>query len=257
MPADLVARLTSRALVPGEVRTGWELGDYLRLMDRRGVDQEVDALVARARGMRRIDPDRLRAVLAALADPPTAELNKARIAAAAGFPVTTLTPYVDLLVELGVIGLLPGSRAAVAKRAIGRPQVVFTDPALARHLAGDSLSGLEDLSGRRRLAPLLRGMVAAHLLQQQPTSQVEHRVSHLRERNGLEVDLVIELPDDSILGIEVRTAASLRPHQFGRLRALADRADRRFQGGVVLNTAARGHSYGHRMWSLPIAAVWE
>lgn len=257
MPADLVARLGSRALVPGEVRTPWSVSDYVALMDRPGVVEELEDVVRRARALRRLDPDRMRGVLRALADPPAAELNKARIAEAAGLPVTTLSPYVDLLVRLGVLVLLPGSRAAVAKRAIGRPQAVFADPAVARHLAGDPVALLADLSGRSRLAPLLRGVVAAELLRQQETSAVEHRVAYLRERNGLEVDLVLELADESLFAIEVRTAASLRPHQFTSLHALARRAGGRFRGGVVLNTAHRGHVYGPRLWSLPIATIWD
>lgn len=257
MAADLVARLGSRALVPGEVRTSWSVPDYVALMERPGVAEELEDVVRRARGMRRLDPDRMRAVLAALANPPAAELNKARIAQAAGLPVTTLSPYVDLLVRLGVLVLLPGSRAAVAKRAIGRPQAVFADPAVARHLSGVPAADLADLSGRSRLAPLLRGMVAAELLRQQATSTVEYRVAYLRERNGLEVDLVVELPDERLYGIEVRTAASLRPHQFAGLDALARRAGGRFRGGLVLNTAGRGHVYGPRRWSLPIATIWD
>jgi predicted AAA+ superfamily ATPase len=255
--ADFVARLGSRAPAPDEVRSAWELGDYLARLDRPGAADELSAIVRRARRRRRLDPDRLHAVLAALADPPAAELNKARIAAAAGLPVTTLSPYVDVLVHLDVVRLLPGCRAAVAKRAIGRPAAVFADPGLARHLTGASSAALEDLGGRRLLTDLLRGAVAAELLRQRETARVEHRVSHLRERNGLEVDLVIELPDDTLFGIEVRTAASLRPHQFASLHALARRAGGRFRGGVVLNTATRGHRYGARLWSLPIATVWD
>ncbi len=79
----------------------------------------------------------------------------------------------------------------------------------------------------------------------------------LRERNGLVVDLVVELPDERVFGIEVRTAAGVRPHQFDALQALARRAGSRMIGGVVLNTAARGHRYGPALWSLPIAAVWS
>ncbi|MBM7516528.1 DUF4143 domain-containing protein [Nocardioides nitrophenolicus] len=257
MAADLVARLGSRALVPGEVRTPWSVPDYVALTDRPGVADHLADVVRRARALRRLDPDRMWAVLRALADPPAAELNKARIAAAAGLPVTTLSPYVELLVRLGVVVLLPGSRAAAAKRAIGRPRAMFADPAVARHLAGVSVEELGELSGRSRLAPLLRGMVAAELLRQQPTSAVEYRVAYLRERNGLEVDLVVELPDDGLYGIEVRTAASLRPHQFTGLEALSRRAGGRFRGGVVLNTAGRGHVHGPRLWSLPIATLWE
>lgn len=257
MAADFVARLGSRGTVPGEVRTVWDVERYVAATARAVTDDELRRIARRARAVRRTDPGRLSALLAALADPPMGELNKARLGAAAGIPPTTLQPYVDVLVEIGVLRLLPGSRSSSARRAIGRPQVVFDDPALARHLAGHAPAELAAFSGRSKLAPLLLTMVAAELLRQQSTSTVEHRVAYLRERNGLEVDLVVELADDSLYGIEVRTAASLRPHQFTSLQALARRAGGRFRGGVVLNTAQRGHVYGPRLWSLPIAALWD
>lgn len=255
--ADFVARLGSRGTVPGEVRTAWDVERYVAATAREVTDDELRRIARRARAVRRTDPGRLAALLAALADPPMGELNLARLGAAAGIPPTTLQPYVYVLVEIGVLRLLPGCRAAAAKRAIGRPRVVFDDPALARHLAGHTPAGLTAFSGRPQLAPLLRTMVAAELLRQQGTSVVEHRVSHLRERNGLEVALVVELPDDSLYGLEVLTASGLRPHQFARLEALARRAGARFRGGVVLNTASAGHRYGPRLWGLPIASVWE
>jgi hypothetical protein len=255
--ADFVARLGSRGTVPGDLRTAWDLERYVAATARPVTDEELQRIAQRARAVRRTDAGRLGALLSALADPPMGELNKARLGAAAGIPPTTLQPYVDVLVEIGVLRLLPGSRSSAAKRAIGRPQAVFDDPALARHLAGHTPAELVAFSGRHELAPLLRTVVAAELLRQQQTSAVEHRVAYLRERNGLEVDLVVELPDDSLYGIEVRTAASLRPHQFTALHALARRAGGRFRGGVVLNTAQRGHVYGPRLWSLPIATLWD
>ena len=127
----------------------------------------------------------------------------------------------------------------MAKRAIGRPRVVFTDPAVARHLAGVSAHQLTEFEGRTRLAPLLEGVAVEELLRQRATSEVDYRLGHLRERNGLEVDLLVELPDDTVYGIEVRTAAGFRPHQFRALEALAVRAGSRFRGGIVLNTGVR------------------
>lgn len=258
MPLDLITRLGSRAMVPGDERTGREIADYVELMVRPGVPQELDDLLGgRSRSFGRLDPVRVRALARALADPPGAEFNRVRLGAAAGVPPTTLPPYVDLLVQLGVVALVPGCRSPVARRAIGRPRLVFTDVAVARHLAGCPAPDLVAFSGRRLLAPLLRNLVAAELLRQQAESAAGYRISHLRERNGLAVDLVVELPDDTLYGIEVRTAASLRPHQFDGLRALRTRAGGRFRGGIVLNTAPTGHVYGPRLWSLPIATLWE
>lgn len=258
MAVDFVARLGSRGTVPGEVRSAGSVPQYVDLMaPRPGLDAELRRLARRARSLRRIDPDRLLAVLRAVADPPAAELNKARVAAVAGIPATTLTSYLDVLETLGLIRMLPGCRSPVAKRPIGRPVLVLPDPGLALHLAGLTSGELVAFSGRARLAPLLRGIAAAELLRQQESSAVPHRISHLRERNGLQVDIVVEFPDGSVYGIEVRTAASLRPHQFVRLEALAARAGSAFRGGVVLNTASVGHQYRPGMWGLPVSALWE
>lgn len=258
MATDLVSRLGSRALVPGEVRTAMDVPAYVARMVRPGIAAQLAELAhGRSRSLRRVDPDRVLSVLAALAAPTGEELNRVRLGAMTGIPPTTLPPYVDLLVALGLVDLLPGCRSSVAKRAIGRPQAMFSDPAVALHLSGHGPEQLAEFGGRRRLAPLLRNLVATELVRQRGESGVDYRLGHLRERNGLAVDLVIELPDDTVYGVEVRTAAALRPHQFDALGSLAARAGSRFRGGIVLNTAPVGHVYGPRMWSLPVAALWE
>jgi predicted AAA+ superfamily ATPase len=256
---DFVARLGSRASVPEEVRSRWGVGEYVALMAREGgIDEELRQVAyGAARTLRRLDPTRLLALLQALARPPSAELNKARLAALAGIPATTISPYIDVIERLGLVRLLPGTQASVAKRAVGRPRVLFADPAVARHLAGVATRQLVEFEGRARLAPLLEGIVLTELLQQRVTSEVEFRLGHLRERNGLEIDLLVELPDETVYGIEVRTAAGFRPHQFRALETLAVRAGSRFRGGIVLNTASVGFKYRPGMWGLPISALWE
>lgn len=255
---DLVARLGSRASVPSEVRSRWGVADYAALMGHDDVEQGlVRRLDRNVREIGRLDPGRLRAVATALARPPAAELNQARIAATAGLPATTLPPYLTVLERLGLIRALPGTTAIVAKRAVARPVVVFDDPAVARHLAGVRTPDLVEMRGRRYLAPLLKGLAVAALLRQQESSAVSYRLGHLRERNGLKVDVVVEMPDDTVYGIEIRTAGAFRPHQFRALEALATRAGPRFRGGVVLSTAPVGFRFRPGLWGLPVSALWD
>lgn len=259
MPADFVARLGSRASDPAEVRSRYGVAEYVALMTRDGdIDEELRTLAyGAAPRLRRLDPERLLALVAAMARPPSAELNKARLAAASGIPATTISPYVDVAEALGVVRMLPGTRWPYAKRPVARPRVVFADVAVARHLYGADPVQLAQLAGRGRLAPLLEGIAITELLRQQETSAVDYRLSHLRERNGLEVDLLVELPDETLYGIEIRTAAAFRPHQFRALESLAVRAGSRFRGGIVLNTAPVGVKYRPGLWVLPVSALWD
>ena len=259
MAADFVARLGSRASDPAEVRSRFDVPAYVALTAREdGIDEELHRLAHDvAPTLRRVDPARLLALITAMARPPSAELNRARLAAVSGIPETTIAPYVDLVERLGLVRLLPGTTASVAKRAVARPRVLFDDPAVARRLAGLDPADLAALGGRGRLAPLLEGIATTELMRQRGTSAVDYRLSHLRERNGLEVDLLVELDDDTVYGIEIRTAAGFRPHQFRSLEALATRAGSRFRGGIVLNTAPVGFKYRPGMWGLPISALWD
>ena len=259
MAADFVARLGSRASDPAEVRSPLDVPAYVDLAARAdGIEDELRRLAYDvAPTLRRVDPARLLALVTAMARPPSAELNRARLAAVSGIPETTIAPYVDLAERLGIVRLLPGTGASVAKRAVARPRVLFDDPAVARQLAGVTAADLTEMAGRSRLAPLLEGIAITELLRQQETSVVDYRLGHLRERNGLEVDLVVELADETVYGIEIRTAAGFRPHQFRSLEALATRAGSRFRGGVVLNTAPVGFKYRPGMWGLPISALWD
>ncbi|MCL2541983.1 MAG: DUF4143 domain-containing protein [Nocardioidaceae bacterium] len=247
---DFVARLGSRASVPDEVRSAWSIAEYVAALTGPATEPRLDDIG-------RLDAERMRALLRVMARSPSAELNRTALAAAADIAPTTIPPYVGALVRLGVVRLLPGTRSPVAKRAIGRPRCVFDDPALACLLSGTTAADLVQMSGRARLAPLLEGMAAVELMRQRATSTVDFDLTHLRERNGLAVDLLVELADGSVYGIEIRTAAAFRPHQFRSLEALAARAGSRFRGGIVLNTATAGFKYRPGLWVLPISALWD
>ena len=92
MTADFVARLGSRATVPHEVRSAWDVDRYVGALARPVTDDALRRIVDGARSLRRTDPRRLLALLAALARPPMTELNHARLGAATGIPATTLQP---------------------------------------------------------------------------------------------------------------------------------------------------------------------
>ena len=97
----------------------------------------------------------------------------------------------------------------------------------------------------------------SELLKQQARSEHEYDLFHFRDRDGIEVDIVVELRDGSVLAFEVKAGSTVKSEHFRGLRFLRDRLGDRFLGGYVLNTASRGVAFGDRLGALPISALSE
>ena len=70
---------------------------------------------------------------------------------------------------------------------------------------------------------------------------------HFRNKNGAEVDIVLERGVGEVVGIEIKAAATVTAKDFRGLRKLKEAAGDRFVAGVVLvRRTERG-----RLWRLP------
>lgn len=203
------------------------------------------------------NPSRLRTVLTLLAANQAGELVKARVAQQTKIPESSITTYLELLRTLFLVDWLPPWTPNLTRREIGRPKAIVADSALALTLTGVAEEALASIIGADHLGPLLEGLVVAELLKQQSWSETKFRMYHYRDRDGLEVDLIIELPGGSVYGIEVKASGTFKADNFKGLDALAEKAGDRFLGGVVLNTGTKGYRYSQKLWGLPVSALWE
>lgn len=267
--------LLARGESPSGFRTGVSISDYARRIARGGypevrllasprirnawLDGYLQRIVQRdARDIvRLVDPTRLDSVLRLLAANQAGELVKARVAKSAGLPATSVTAYLDLLRTLYLIDSLPSWTPNLTRREVGKPKTVVSDTALALRLARLTEERLSSLAGRNHLGGPFEGLVVAELLKQRAWSEVEFDLFHYRDRNGLEVDVIVELADGRVFGIEVKAAQSYRAQQFKGLEGLAARLGARFAGGVVLGAASESYQYRPVMWGMPVAALWE
>lgn len=206
---------------------------------------------------REIRPARAMALLRTIAGRQAAELVKARLASDTDIPASTLTSYLDLLHDVGLVASLPPWTPNLAKREIGRPKTLILDSAVATRLARVSAEQLRSLEYGEALGSFLEAWVAAELLKQQTWSAEEFELFHYRERDGTEVDLVLEFADGGVLGIEVKASSSYSARQFTGLAKLRDRLGTRFLGGIVLGTAEHGYRYADRLVGAPLSALWD
>lgn len=235
-----------------------ELQDMPARLRGAWIDSYLEGIVGRdlPELRQQVRPARSMSVLRTFAARPSAELVKAKLAQETSVPTSTISSYVDLLHDVDLVASVPPWTPNIAKREIGRPKSFVVDSAVAMRLARITTGQLEHLQHREMLGALLESFVAAELLRQSTWSDVDYELFHYRDRDGDEVDLVIECEDGSVIGIEVKASSSYIGRQFAGLSRMRDRLGDRFVAGFVLGTADHGYRYADRLYGAPIAALW-
>jgi uncharacterized protein len=228
-------------------------------MRRRWFDGYLAGIVRRDLGELRkeVSPARVESLLRALAGTQSGELVKSKLATTTSIPASTITSYLDLLADVGLVSTLAPWTPNLRKREVGRRKALVTDSGLALHLTRVTVEQLGQTAYRETYGAMLEGLVAAELLKQQTWTSAEFDLYHFRDRNGLEIDLVLEFAGGRILAIEVKASTSFKGDQFNVLRTLRDELGDRFIGGIVLNTGEKSYRYADRLYGLPISSLWR
>ena len=66
----------------------------------------------------------------------------------------------------------------------------------------------------------------------------------------------MEHANADIVGIEVKSSATVGVADFRSLVHLRDRAPTLFRAGVVMHAGAATVPFGDRLWALPISSLW-
>jgi hypothetical protein len=194
-------------------------------------------------------------LLALVAARPMALLNYAELVRSAGLAQSTLKRYFALLEAVFLVRTLRPWYANIGKRLVKTPKVLLCDSGLAGHLMG--IDGARLAQDRTLFGGLLESFVAMEIIKQIGWSAAAPALYHFRTHEGDEVDLVLERRSGALVGIEVKSAATVTGADFKGLRALAEAAGRRFHRGIVLYTGPDVVPFGPRLHALPIEALWR
>jgi predicted AAA+ superfamily ATPase len=206
---------------------------------------------------RKYEPARAQALLHSLAGKQSALLNKAKLARSVNVSPTTVTTYLDLFEAVGLYARIPPWTPNLSKRETASPKGLLLDSGLAARLARVTAAQLSNLLLGEALGGFLEAFVCAELLKQQSWSQSDYTIFHYRADTHTEVDLLLELENGDVIGIEVKASTTYRGEDFNGLRRLRDKLGRRFRVGIVLNTAPTGYRYGEKLYGLPVSALWQ
>lgn len=185
------------------------------------------------------------------------EANLAVIANDLGTPASRMASNLAILEALYLVDNVPAWSRNLSERVVRKPKLYVRDSGLAAQLInlepdGTALGKNPDAAG-----PLIEGFVVGEINKQRTWSQTRPSIFHFRDRNGLEVDLILESRDGRIVAIEIKAGASPNSSDFKAMAWLRDKLGDRFRAGILLNSGADSVPFGDRLWALPIEALWS
>jgi uncharacterized protein len=167
----------------------------------------------------------------------------------------TIRDYVTLLERVFLLEELPPWYNNHMSRLIKAPKLHITDTGVACALLGqdpDSLWQSRDLFGQ-----MLETFVFQELRRQASFRDTEIRFSHFRDKEGAEVDIVLEAGTHQVAGVGVKAGATVTSSDFRGLRKLQQAVGNRWKSGVVLYDGETTLPFGEGMYAVPVRALWE
>lgn len=149
--------------------------------------------------------------------------------------------YLGILERLFLVRMLRPWSTNESKRLIKTPKVHFIDSGLAASLSGLKLGHWN--SKRSDFGHLLESFVVQQIIAQAQWTDPSLRFSHYRDKDQVEVDLIIERGRD-LWGVEVKASQSVTEKDGAGLRRLARLAGKNFRGGILLYN-------GSMTWPVP------
>lgn len=147
----------------------------------------------------------------------------------------TAEKYLTILERLFLIRRLPAWHKNNAKRLIKTPKVHIVDSGLAAML--NRLTVKDWQSQSTEFGALLESFVVQQLICQAGWVDNDLTFSHYRDKDKVEVDLVIE-QGRKVWAVEVKRAASVQDKDGAGLAKIAAQAGKNFQGGILLYSGA-------------------
>ena len=199
--------------------------------------------------------DALPRLLAAAASQTAYLFNLSDLASPFRVSRPTIGEYVGLLERLFLLERLPPWHSNRLGRLVKTPKLHIGDTGLGCALLGMDAPSLD--ADRPLLGRYVETFVYQELRKQASWYDVPMHFFHYRDKDQVEVDIVIEKGATGVAGIEVKASATVTSSDFRGLRKLARVTGERFAAGVVLYDGEVGASFGNSLYAVPLRRLWE
>lgn len=182
-------------------------------------------------------------------------LNMTNLGTRVGVDGKTVDRWLALLEHMFLIRRVRSWHNSELRRVVKSPKIQFLDSGL---LAALTRTGISDISrDRQKLGPLLESFVYSEISKAIALSNEVTTISHYRNKDGVEVDLVLERTPGVVVGIEVKAGATAHPRDFKGLYHLKKATADRFGCGILLHDGDRIQRIDSDLYAMPISMLWE
>ncbi len=172
-----------------------------------------------------------------------------------GLDEKTARKYLGVLEQLFLVRRLEPWHSNRLSRLVKTPKLHFLDSGLLAALMG--ITPERAVGDRTVLGVLLETFVFTEVLKMATVSERQISLYHYRDKDQNEVDIVIEDESGGVVGLEIKSSATVRPADFAGMRKLAGAAGKNFRLGVVLHDGDAVIGFGDRLFAAPLACLWR
>ena len=250
MREELVERITAggyapaMAIPPGRRRANW----YRNYVETLVLKDVLD--MSRIRRL-----DELPRLLAAASAQTASLFNQDSLSRTLRITRPTIADYVALLERAFLVERLPAWFTNRSSRLIKTPKLHIGDTGVGCALLGIDAWALA--ADRRMLGQFVETFVYQELRKQADWYESHVSFHYYRDKDGGEVDIVIERDGSEIAGIEVKAGATVTSSDFSGLRKLARVCGARFRIGVILYDGESTVRFGEGLYAVPFRRLWE
>ena len=182
-------------------------------------------------------------------------LNMSGLGARLGVDGKTVDRWLVLLEHMFLVRRVRAWHSSGLKRLVRAPKLQFLDSGLLAALLRTEAADI--VQDRQKLGPLLESFVHGEIAKAIALSDEVTTVTHYRDKDGIEVDLVLERSPGAVVGIEVKARATAHPRDFRGLQRLKETVGDRFACGIVLHDGERIQRTGPGLFAMPVRMLWE
>lgn len=194
-------------------------------------------------------------LLAVLAEHSGQLVNYSGVGAVLGLNHVTTQKYVRVFESLFLVHTLQPWFTNRLKRLTKSPKLHFLDAGLLAAMRDVSPDAVE--KDKTSFGPILESFVFSELLKIASWSDQSCTFSHFRDKDKNEVDIVLENRRGEIVGVEVKSSATVSAADFSGMRKLADACGKKFVQGLVLYDHDQVVPFADNMFAAPLSCLWS